>query len=36
MKEKDPLAMDPLETIELDGQEKYTYASTVLSSEEKE
>ena len=28
--------MDPLETIALDGPEKFTYASTLLSSEEKE
>ena len=28
--------MDPLETIALDGSKKYTYANTLLSSEEKE
>ena len=28
--------MDPLETIELDEPEKFTYVSTLLSSEEKE
>ena len=28
--------MDPLETVALDGQEKITYVSTLLSSEEKE
>ena len=28
--------MDPLETIVLDGLEKFTYVSTLLSSEEKE
>ena len=28
--------MDPLETIALDGPEKFTYVSTLLSSEEKE
>ena len=33
---KDPLAMDPLETIVLDEQEKFIYVSTLLSSEEKE
>ena len=36
MKEKDPLVVDPLETIALDGPEKFTYVSTLLSSEEKE
>ena len=28
--------MDPLETVALDGLEKFTYVSTLLSSEEKE
>ena len=28
--------MDPLETIALDWPERFTYASTLLSSEEKE
>ena len=28
--------MDPLEIVALDGPEKYTYASTLLSNEEKE
>ena len=28
--------MDPLETITLDGSKKFTYVSTLLSSEEKE
>ena len=28
--------MDPLETIVLDGLEKFTYVSTLLSSEQKE
>ena len=36
MKENDPLAVDPLEIVELDGPEKYTYANTLLSSEETE
>ena len=36
MEEKDPLAMDPLELVVLDGPEKFTYVSSLLSSEEKE
>ena len=32
----DPLALDPLETVALDGPEKFTYVSSLLSSEEKE
>ena len=36
MEENDPLAMDPLETVVLDGPEKFTYVNTLLSSEEKE
>ena len=36
MKEKDPLVVDPLKTVALDEQEKFTYVSSVLSSEEKE
>ena len=36
MEEKDPLAMDPLEITTLDGLEKFTYVSTLLSIEEKE
>ena len=36
MEEKDSLAMDPLETVALDEPEKFTYVSTLLSSEEKE
>ena len=36
MEEKDLLAVDPLETIEPDEQEKFTYVNTLLSSEEKE
>ena len=31
-KEKDPLVVDPLETLALDGPEKFTYVSTLLSS----
>ena len=36
MEEKDPLVVDPLETVALDGPEKYIYVSTLLSSEETE
>ena len=36
MEEKDPLAVDPLEIVALDRQEKFTYVSTLLSNEEKE
>ena len=36
MEEKDPLAVDPLEAVALDGLEKFTYVSTLLSREEKE
>ena len=32
----DPLAMDPLEVVALDGPEKLTYICTLLASEEKE
>ena len=35
-KENDPLAVDPLETIALDGPKKLTYVNTLLSNEEKE
>ena len=35
VKEKDPLAMDPLEKVELDGLEKFTYVSSLLSDEER-
>ena len=35
MEENDPLVMDPLETIALDGSEKFTYVNTLLSSKEK-
>ena len=35
-KEKDLLAVDPIETVALDGPEKFTYVRTLLSSEEKE
>ena len=31
----DPLVLDPLETVALDGPEKFTYVSFLLSSEEK-
>ena len=34
--ENDPLVVDPLETIALDELEKFTYVSTLLSSEDKE
>ena len=33
--EKDLSVVDPLETIALDGPEKFTYFSTLLSNEEK-
>ena len=36
MEEKDPLVVDPLEAVVLDGPEKFTYVSTLLSSEEKD
>ena len=36
MEEKDSLAMDPLETVALDGLEKFTYVSALLYGEEKE
>ena len=36
MEEKDPLAMDPLETVVLDGPEKFTYVISLLSSKERE
>ena len=35
-KEKDPSIVDPLEEIELDGPERFTYVSTLLSNEEME
>ena len=35
MEEKDPLAVDPLETIALDGSKKFTYVSPMLSSAKK-
>ena len=35
MEEKGPLAMDPLETVALDGSEKFTYVNSLLSSKEK-
>ena len=34
--EKDPLVVDPLETLALDEPKKFTYVSTLLSNEEKE
>ena len=34
--EKDPLAVDPLETVALDGLEKFMYVSALLSNEEKD
>ena len=36
MEEKDPLAVDPLEAVALDGPKKLTYINTLLISEEKE
>ena len=36
MEEKNPMAVDPLETIALDELEKFTYVNTLLSSKEKE
>ena len=36
MEEKDLLVVDPVETIALNRLEKFTYVSTLLSSEEKE
>ena len=35
MEEKDPSIVDPLEEIELDGLERFTYFSSLLSSEER-
>ena len=35
VEENDLLVVDPLETIALDGPKKFTYVSTLLSSEEK-
>ena len=34
--EKDPLVVDPLEKATLDGLEKFTYISSLLSNEERE
>ena len=34
--EKDPLVVEPLEKVVLDGPEKFTYVSSLLSSEENE
>ena len=36
MEEKNPLVVDPLEIVALDGLEKFTYVNTLLSGEEKE
>ena len=36
MEEKDSLVVDPLELAALDGLEKFTYVSNLLSNEEKE
>ena len=36
MEEKDPLAVDPWEEVELDGPEKFTYVNFLLSNEERE
>ena len=35
-KERDSLAVDPLEIVVLDGPKKFTYVSTLLSSKERE
>ena len=35
-KEKDPLAMDPLEKVTLDGLETFTYISSLIFNEESE
>ena len=34
--EKDPLAVVPLEKVALDGPEKFTYASSLITDDEKE
>ena len=36
MEERDLLAMDPLEKVMLDGLERFTYASSIMYSDEKE
>ena len=36
MKDKDSLAVDPLEKVTLDGPENFTYISSLLSNEERE
>ena len=36
MEEKDPLAVDPLGKVTLDGLEKFTYISSLLSDDERE
>ena len=36
MEEKDPLVVDPLEKVMLDGSKKFTYISSLLSDEERE
>ena len=34
--EKDPLVMDPLKKVTLDGPKKFTYIMSLLSNEERE
>ena len=36
MEEKDLLAVEPLEKVMLDGPDKFTYASSLLTDDEKE
>ena len=36
VEEKDPLAMDPLEKVVLDGSKKFTYSSSLQTDDEKE
>ena len=36
VEDKDSLAVDPLEKVTLDGLEKFTYISSLLSNEERE
>ena len=36
MEDKDPLAVDPLEKVILDGLERFTYIISLLSDEERE
>ena len=35
MEEKDPLVVDPLEKVTLEGPEKFTYIKSLLSNEER-